>query len=493
MPSKDQSTTKDILEPINGSSTTHEKHGNIIKKLYGTVIHNGAVSSGVKLIKAKYQGVLVEGLQQIDGLRKIGEGVYISATERVKNWCYSITIYNHLTGLWLVKSLPHNYAKIPSYEEFQESFQMMVIKSDSEGTQRSVKHFYNAAKEAWEKLTSPSLEEIKTTCLQIVAQTVAKDFEIAISSYPGALVEFFSALDNKTSDILTHDAFYYHIRRKFSSEEVNEPNFHRASDLFYTFAKRFAFLEFPLTYANKDLLIVLKKLGKEKFDVTGETILAKVDCLANVLIAKLGIKYEEKEEPVNLIDRFHHVVYKVSVISVAMINRTRDAIQATGTYKYSDKYIHFDDRYKELAGVAQQVYNISLNVLASVSDVVSYTYDKYAKRVVITLYDASSSKVKQSHAYLLEKYSFLKEATLKLKGRVLEIEVSQEAFEKLGNNTKEYFLMFYKEIKTLDSEKVKMYTSKAYQHALELFRSKSKREIVAERIEDKSSEAKESQ
>lgn len=473
--SDSQRTQFDVEAQDTVASSSPEHRVGFIRRILSYMTLNNAVQSTTKKIQHRYDSILTLSKQQINGLKKTGEEILMSTTERIKTWCYDITIYNHLIGMWLVQNLPDLYEnqQIVSYEEFAESFHNLV-KDDSEELEKTIKNLYDRAATEWKKLSKPGLDDIKKACLIISARAIADDYEIAEEEFPTALVEFFSVIDTKKIDNVTEEAFYLHVRRHLTNKPSNEFTLRRAAAVFYIFAKRFAYLEFPLTYANQDILRVLAKFAKEKFDITGEILLTRVDKMLNYLMKSLGIEQEEQVEPLSLLDRLHLLVQKLRMIAWGCYNKTWFAIQDSKGYKLSDKYVHYEKRYEDLIAVAQQIVKITSTVLSPAYEAITYTYDHVAKKYIVALYDVSSTILKEKYSTLKEKYSILKEATIKLKDHVLEIEISKEAFERMGKNVKAQISLLYEEIRKMDYKKLKFYGSQAYFKALETIKHRAK-------------------
>ena len=475
MPAKEQTEdkqSKDSLvhdESLSNASGNHGSQKGIIGKIYDVVLSRETVQKGVKKIKATYHDVIFEGKVQIDGIKRMSEEVYLSTRERVRTWCYSITIYNHLTSLWLIKNLPHNADKIVSYEEFLASFQNLS-KDVSQESEDLARNFYKQARDVWINLKNSDLEDLKQACLLISAKAIAMDYKIEVEGFSSALLQLFNALDGNKKDIISNDAFYMLIRKKIGTDAaVNETEFRRATDAFYTFAKRFAFLEFPLTYANQDILKVLVKFAKEKLDILGEVFLTRVDNLLNLAINKLGYEYQDQEkgEPMTLLDRYNVILEKIMLVTNQTYKTSKLAIQSSGTYQYLDKHVHFENRYNDLVLVSQYVYEAAVFAVTPAYKAINFTYNKVLKEYVFAIAEISYGILKHNLAHLKEKYAVLKDATINLKNNILEIRINKETFDNLTAMAKTELALFYAEVKSLDYDKLKIYGSLAYNKAKE--------------------------
>lgn len=457
-------------ESLSNSSSNQGSPAGLIHKIYGAVLSRDAVKKGVLKIKTKYHDVLEESRHQIDGIKRKGESVYNSTRERVKAWAYSITIYNHFTSLWLIKNLPYGEENIVSFDDFLSSFQTLS-KDSTQEAEDLARTFYKQARDLWENMKEPQLNDIKQCCLNITARSIAIDYKIEVEGFPAALVELFNTLDNKRTEVISNEAFYIQIRKRIATKLPNEVNFRRATDTFYTFAKRFAFLEFPLTYANQDILKVLVKFAQEKLDILAELFLNRVDGVLNVVIKKLGYEYQQKEDPVTLLDRYHVIVDKLVMVSSTSYNKTRLAIQGTKTYQFVDKRVHFEDRYNELARVSKYIYDMAAARVTPAWNAITLTYNKVTREYVFALYDISRELVKANYARLKNKYSCLKDVTLKLRDNILEIKLTKETFDKLSADAKEQVVLIYAEVRGLNYDKLKVLGGKAYQRAVDVVKS----------------------
>jgi len=490
MPAKEQTQTEIQEASQHEDSVSHQNSpSGLIHKIYDVVLSRDSVKNSMNRIKKTYHDVIVESRQQIDGIKRKGEEVYFGARERVKTWCYSITIYNHFTSLWLVKNLPFNSQKVVSFDDFLASFQN-ISKDTSQESEDLVRSFYKQASDVWTKLVDPELDEIKQACLLITARSIAIDFKIEVDGFSSALVELFATLDTKKHEIISNEAFYVQIRRKIATKLPYEIDFKRATETFYTFAKRFAYLEFPLTYANQDILKVLIKFAQEKLDILGEVFLGRIDSVLNVVIKRLGYVYEEKEDTITLLDRYHSILDKMMLITNKSYTRTKLAIQESKTYQFADKHIHFDDRYNDMVHISQYLYSTAANVISPIHNAITFTYDKVTREYVFVLYDVSSTLVKESYNNLKKRYAILKDATLRLRDNVLEIKFSKETFENLKADAKMNISLIYAEIRSMDVKKLKVYGGQAYKKAMEMIKGGAKA-IESEKTETETEAKKE--
>jgi len=482
MPAKQEAKSVQYNEQV-ATSSSQDSPTSIIRKLYGAVLDNKAVKIGMERVQNisqpildKYHEVLVEGRLQVDEFKKMGEGVYTSTTERVKTWCYSITIYNHFVGLWLIKNLPFNSDQVVSYEEYLESFQDLS-KDTSEESRKAVENFYREASKYWVQLKNPDLEDIKSCCLLIAAKAIAADYQITVDGYSSALVDVFYSLSQKQNDIITEEAFYLLTLRRVKAEEEDQKNLRRATKEFYTFAKRFAHLEFPLTYANHDLLRILIKFGREKFDVVAEAFLSRVDRVLDLTIKNFGIECEIKEKPINVFERLSMIAYKAKCIGSHTARNSRLAIEDSKAYKFVDNRVHFHNRYNDLSLVFEYVSQVVQLRVAPTFNAITYSYDKLTNEYLITMKDVSSELIREKASQIRERYSVLKDATFNLKDKVLEIRVDKETLTKYNKVAKEQIAVLYEEVRNMDSNKIRSYGGMAYQRALDAIKRKGTKAI----------------
>lgn len=453
------------------SVANHGSQSGLIHKLYDVVLSRDTVKKSVMRIKETYHDVLIEGLQQIDGIKKKGEEVYNNTREKVKTWCYSITIYNHFTSLWLVKNLPFASQRLVKFDEFLSAFQN-ISKDTSQESEEMVRSFYKQASEVWSNLNDPSLDDIKEACLLITAKAIALDYKIEVDGFASALVSLFTALETKKHEIISNEAFYVQIRKKIHTKLPNEGDFRKATESFYTFAKRFAFLEFPLTYANQDILKVLVKFAQEKLDILGEVFLGRIDGLLNVVIRKLGYEYEEREDTITLLDRYHVIIEKMMLVMRRSVITSKRAIQESSAYQYLDGKIQFDDRIEDLRLLSNHMLSAAASVFSPAYNAITFTYNKVANEYVFVLYDVSRIIIKENYENLKKRYAILKDATLRLRDNVLEIKFTRETFDKLTADAKEQIALVYAEIKNLDAQKLKVYGTQAYKKAIDLVKGR---------------------
>mmetsp|Transcript_19969 Transcript_19969/g.22981 ORF Transcript_19969/g.22981 Transcript_19969/m.22981 type:complete len:516 (+) Transcript_19969:50-1597(+) len=465
--------------PSSSPALKDESKVTLFQKVYSHLPFQNMIHSTTQAIKQKYDGIVTTSHQQLTNLIKFGEDALMNTTERIRTWCYDITIYNHLIGMWLVQNLSEfpETQQIVSYQEFSESF-LNLVRDDSEELEKTIQNLYKQASIEWKKLDNPNLDDIKRACILIAARTIADDYEVEEGDFAISLVNFFDIIDSKKIDSVTEEAFYHHVLRIMKSKPSNVLTLRRASEVFYIFAKRFAFIEFPLTFANQNTFRVLAKFVKEKFDTTGELFLTKVDRSINFLLRKLQIEFEDSKEPMNLIDRFHSIMQKLSIVVSGCLNKASFAIQNTKGYKLSANYINYEKRRNDFIAVTEQIVKLSNTLLGPAYNAVSYTYDNMARKYVVALCDVSSSILKKRITALQQKYSILKEATIKLKDHVLEIEISKETFEKLGKNAKAQIGLLYEEIRNINYAKLKVFGSHAYRKAVETVRRKIKTNAI---------------
>lgn len=457
---KDDSTKG---ETVSHHSSPKSSHQSLTMKLY----HR---------FQDKCQEIIEDGWERIDQVHRYIAISNVVVSDLIKAMCYERTIYNQFIEIWLANQLPHNPEQIMSFGEFLKVYQNF----SRDATEKSVelaRKFYAQACEMWINMKDPQLKDIKLGCLLIVAFTINNTYEIEDEGFASTLNELFALIDSKKCDIVSDEEFYQQASLKLKPKIWREAQYRRAITAFYTFAKRFAFLEFPLGYANQSILKVLITFSQAKLDVLGELFLARIDNMLNLLMKRFGIEYHEKERPegfMTLMERYHRVLEKILFVATESYSNTKHAIEGSETYQYLDQHIHFEDRYKDLVLLSQYIYGTAAYALTPAFHAVKFTYNKVLKAYVVAIGEVSADVIKRSYGTLKDKYAILKDATLHLKDNILEIRINKETFEKYSNEVKEQIALVVEEIKSLNYEKAKFYGSKAYQKALETFRGRAK-------------------
>ena len=458
----------------------------LTKQLYQAILSNQYIRSGKRQINrvskplvAKCNELKQGGLNQVQCLQEKSLSVYDEGKNTIKDFFYSPTLYSHLMRAWMILNTPYD-GKVYSREEFINTLERVakVSKKKREVKDETLNNFYDTAQRLWTSMSSETKdEEEKRLCLRMMAHTIALEFHLKGIEFEKPATDAFLFISAVKLRVPSFQAFLAVFIAYTGLQEVKTIiNLTKAAKAFFDSAKRFCFVDFPAMRADHSMLQFITHFLIGKSDITSDIFLIRLDHSLDRLSSVFKApRYYEDSVPVTTMERLQSIGYKTRHLTTYVSEIVARTIQNSSIYQKLDVYVDFEQRQKELSALMQVTYDYAeLLFIDPTREAVVYAYDKVVNQYYFIMKDICQDFIREQGPKLREKYHFLRNATIHLKDQVLEIRFDKESLRRYKDFWVDELQQFYTEARCMSYDRMKIYSSKLYNRALENIKQKAK-------------------
>jgi len=422
----------------------HEAHesNNLIVKLYSHLLANNAVQNSLKQIKT-FSQPLIGKLEP-----------------KMRRLVANENVYNKLASVWLSLNFPVQEGTVVSYETLEKQLVELAIDGRKYKNEFIFKSFYYFASEMWKSLDNPHLDTIRTTILNIVAKTVNRTNHFSDESVGTALYNMITMLIEKRRELVSPETFLHLVRLSLGEDYFNNQQhlITTACHQYYTFAKTFLLIDFPLATHNDDVLKMIGGFIQDNTFYYGDSTLNFIEKRIDFLLKLAGQENKEYMEDHNITEKAQRILKKIKTLSAVPFKKVEDVIhqvQVTKAYTALDKHLHINDKIDHSIYLTAWGYNLlKENLLQPSLTTFRVITNKAKSQMTVVIDGLDVQLLKKKYTKLHAKYEVLQKCVVIVADETVKLVFDKKALLALEKEGKEELNRLYHELKSLEAEKI---------------------------------------
>ena len=275
-------------------------------------------------------------------------------------------------------------------------------------------------------------------------------------------------MSKKRRELVSAESYFNLVRLSLDSDyfERHHQVIKAACDEYYSFAKRFLLVDFPLATSHKNLLKVTLSFLQDNLFVGSDFTLNFIERNLDILLNFFGQKPQGAVEDHNLIEKTQRIFSKALILSVYPFKRIEHRlhyIKDSELFTNIDKSLHLSDRIDDVIGLTAWGYrSLRERVVDPTLDVIRVTTDKTRSRAVVILHGLEPQVLKKRYVKLRNQFQILKKCVVIIEESTVKLIFDKKAQAELGKEVKTEILRFYNEVKSLERKRIANVTVEYY-------------------------------